>query len=68
MKPGATGRFPQGKASSDDEGELVLGVAADHRQQLVQLDFGKPVKWLGLGKQEALGLAAAIAKKAAELD
>ena len=68
MKPGATGKFPQGKASPDDEGELTIGIAVDHQQQLIQLDFGKPVKWLGLDKRAALGLAAAIAQKAAQLD
>ena len=63
MKPGATGRFPQGKINPSDEGELVfkIGVTADG---LVRIEFGKPVAWLAMSAREARELAQIILKNA----
>lgn len=65
---GATGEFPQGKLNPSDEGALCLGVAADHKNQVVFIDFGKRVVWLGLPKTEALAFAELIRKHAETLD
>ena len=65
---GATGEFPEGKLDPDDEGALRLGVATDYRNQVVRIDFGKQVIWLGLPKKEAMLIAELIRKHAAELD
>ena len=55
---GATGKYPQGKVSIEDEGELKMAVGMSPDRQKVILDFGKPVAWLGLDREtaESLGL------------
>jgi hypothetical protein len=68
MRVGATGRFPQGKLDKTDEGELAIGVAADHSQQIIRIEFGKPVAWIGFSKQQALQLSDLIRKNAEKLD
>jgi hypothetical protein len=70
VKPtfGATGKFPYGHARADDEGELSMGVAADHAQGIVRLQFGKPIVWLGMPSGHARELAALLIEKADELD
>lgn len=54
---GATGTHPLGKLNADDEGGLKMGIVADKANGVVQIDFGKPVAWLGLDKATALALA-----------
>jgi hypothetical protein len=65
---GPTGRFPQGKQSSDDEGELRVAMAVDRAANLVRLDFGKPVAWLSVGPDDARHLALELLKAASKLD
>jgi hypothetical protein len=64
---GATGDHPQGKLNREDEGGLRMGVAADIRNGVVRVDFGKPVAWLGLDKATALALSDNIRKHANSL-
>lgn len=62
---GATGQFPDGKMSPDDEGELALAVA--HDQDVVHIRFGKEVAWLGLDRATALNFAKLIEHHARQL-
>ena len=55
-KPGATGEFPDGKINKHDEGELKIAIAADTKNGIVVLDFGKPTTWIGLRPNEVYGL------------
>lgn len=64
---GATGLFTQGQASDDDEGELTMAFASDRLAGIVRVEFGKPVAWLGLPKDQAQQFAAMVARKASEL-
>jgi hypothetical protein len=64
---GATGLFTQGQASDDDEGGLTMAFAADRLAGIVRVEFGKPVAWLGLPKDQAQQFAAMVARKASEL-
>lgn len=48
---GATGNFPDGKLTSNDEGEIALGVTAYHGKVIV--NFGKPVVSLGMSPEQA---------------
>ena len=64
---GATGNYPLGRLNDDDQGGLKMGVAADHQNGIVHVDFGKPVAWLGLDKGTALGLADMLRKHAESL-
>lgn len=59
---GATGDHPRGKLNADDEGGLALGLAVQDRT--VILNFGKPVAWIGMGKDDAMALGLAIIAKA----
>jgi hypothetical protein len=64
---GATGRFPQGKYTPQDEGEIAFGVAADKTAGKVIINFGKPTAWVGMDKEQALALAESLINKANEL-
>ena len=65
-KFGATGKFPQGKVSEDDEGELRFGVSSDGA--LVNLSFGKPVAWVGMDPPLARKLASMLTAHADKVD
>lgn len=60
---GATGRFPRGRLSPHDEGELRLGIADDGRG-CVRIEFGTPVAWIALSYSEAVTFARLILKNA----
>lgn len=68
FKLGATGNFPRGKADADDEGELMLALAADRANGIVRIEFGKPIAWLGLPVVEARQFAQMLLAKAAEVE
>lgn len=61
---GPTGKFPHGKFSATDLGELQLGVA--NGKGKVFVNFGVPVKSIGLEPQGAADLATALIKHARE--
>lgn len=63
---GATGKFPDGKLTENDEGELFFGVTAYHGQ--VILNFGKPVQSCGFSPTQARELALALRKRANEIE
>lgn len=64
MSLGATGDFPRGKFSADDEGALRLAIS--HKDRTVIIDFGTPTKWIGLDADTALAFAEAVAHHAKE--
>ena len=55
---GATGEFPQGKLNADDEGQLRMAITVKDDKLII--DFGKPVHWLGMNKEEARQFAELI--------
>lgn len=61
---GATGRFPQGRLTKDDEGELRIAVAVNGSKIIVH--FGKPVAWIGLDADLARSLGRILIEKADE--
>jgi hypothetical protein len=67
-KLGATGEYPKGKLCKDDKGELRLAVAADIKNMTVVIDFGKPVKWLALHKEETKGFIEILQKHLEKLE
>lgn len=62
---GATGNFPLGKLSEDDEGELRLAIG--HTPEKVLLNFGKPVAWIGFAPDEAEEIANLLKEHAAAI-
>lgn len=61
---GATGKFPDGQLSPDDEGEIQFGITNANGQVIV--NFGKPVAWLGMHPSQAMAIADALIKHAHE--
>lgn len=61
---GATGKYPEGKLTNNDEGELMFGIAI-YEGKLI-LNFGKPVEWIGMTKKQAKDLAEHILNKIKE--
>ncbi len=59
---GATGNFPDGKLTTDDEGEIQIGITqVDGR---VVMNFGKAITWIGFTKEQALQIADSLIKHA----
>lgn len=52
---GATGQFPEGKLTKQDEGGIQFGVT--NTMGKVVVNFGKPVAWLGMRPTDARELA-----------
>lgn len=57
---GATDRFPRGKVNEQDEGEIMMAVAADRGTKTVVINFGKPTAWLALEYENAIELSNSI--------
>lgn len=62
VKPGPTGKFPEGKVNESDEGEIQFLVGSQDGK--VYLDFGTPVKWLAFGPEMAEEVANLLIKHA----
>lgn len=60
-----TNRYPQGQLNEHDDGELDIMMSIENN--VVRIDFGKPVAWLGLQAREARQLAYLLLKRAEEL-
>jgi hypothetical protein len=63
-KLGKLGTFPDGKIRRSDEGAIKLAVTYDPTKDLVLIDFGTPVVWLGMKREQAAAFAALILKHA----
>ena len=67
---GPTGRFPEGKLAEQDEGEIKM-IVGNHRDESgrtkVVIDFGKPIRWVGMNAQQALDVAVMLQKHAREI-
>lgn len=64
---GATGEFPDGTIDRNDQGAIRIGIAADPATGKVLINFGTPVVWFGMTKQQALDLAESLTLRAREL-
>lgn len=58
-------KYPRGKLSADDEGELKIGITI--KDNTIIVAFGKPITWIGLGKQDAINFANLLLAKADEI-
>lgn len=57
---GATGRYPHGRIAPHDAGEIRFSVIADVPSGRVIVDFGKPIRSVGLTTDQAVELATLI--------
>lgn len=62
---GSTGKFPEGKLSADDEGEIKIAIVI--KDSKIIMDFGKPVAWFGFTKRQAKDLGQFLINKSNEL-
>ena len=62
---GPTGKFPLGKLTDDDEGELRIGITTSKGN--VVIDFGKNITWIGMPPEQAIQFGELIIKRAKEL-
>jgi hypothetical protein len=66
-EPGPTGDYPHGKLSTDDEGGLNVAIShfmAPDGTRMVRFDYGKPISWLALPREQAVEFAVTILKHA----
>ena len=56
------GEFPDGKLNAQDEGGLAMAVGIEEGG--VRLQFPKPVAWVAMTPDEAIGLAESLVKNA----
>lgn len=59
---GATGNFPDGKITDDDEGEIRIGIT--RKDDTVVIDFGKPIAWIGFTKEQAKEIGETLIRRA----
>jgi hypothetical protein len=59
-----TDRYPRGKLSHDDEGQLPIKIGVKDRTVII--DFGKEVAWIGMSGDQAAEFAMMILKRARE--
>lgn len=62
---GATGNFPDGKVSAEDEGEISFAIG--HNQDHVCIKFGTPVAWMEMEPKLAIQFANNLLKHAAHI-
>lgn len=63
-KLGATGRFPEGKLTPEDEGEIAYAIGQQDGK--VVINFGKPTHWIGFTAEQAEDLATTLREHATE--
>lgn len=61
-------RYPHGRISSDDQGELRIAIAADPVQKVIRIEFGKDIRWLGFDPDAARAFAKMINDKVNDLE
>ena len=61
---GATGQFPDGKLSDNDEGEIMIGIAVYRGKVL--FNFGKSVRGIGFTPEQAEQIGRDLINKARE--
>ena len=62
---GPTGKFPDGKLTEKDEGEIAFAVL--RKDGKVVIDFNSQVTWVGMSPEQALDLSRILKKHARKL-
>ena len=63
---GPTGKFPHGKLTDDDAGQIQFSVG--RKDDRVIMDFGTPVKWIGMTADDAREVGRALIKHAKKIN
>jgi hypothetical protein len=64
---GPTGEFLDGKIDKTDKGGIQIDFGIDQNHKLVIIQFGAPVRWLGLSCDDAISIAGILLEKAGVL-
>jgi hypothetical protein len=59
--------YSQGRIGANDDGDLAMAITADRAKNIVIIDFGKPVTWMGLPPEQVNGLVNLLMQKLREL-
>lgn len=59
------GKFPEGRLTSEDEGELAMMIIRKNGK--IVIDFGKSVAWIGMNPGQAIKLGELLIKRGKEL-
>lgn len=57
-------QWPEGRVDGTDDGQVAFKIESDPDTQVVKIDFGKPVVWVGMGPQDAVQMAQLLIKHA----
>jgi len=63
---GPTGEFPHGKLTVDDEGQIQFSVGI--KDDKVIMDFGTPVRWIGMTADDAREVGKTLIKHAKKIN
>lgn len=63
---GKTGEFPDGMIRQDDEGSIAVAISDADSQGNIYIDFGTPVVWVAMPREQARALGRKLIEKAAE--
>jgi hypothetical protein len=63
---GATGRFPEGKLTKDDQGEIKIGITV--KDDKIVIAFGKPVEWIGFTREQAIQIGETLINRARQTE
>ena len=62
---GATNKFPDGKLTEQDQGEIKIAIiTADDK---IVIEFGQPVRWIGMSPKQAIDLSHNLLKHSHKL-
>lgn len=53
--------YPKGRMNAEDDGACAFGVASDLQAKRVVIKFDRPMVWLGLDLETAMGLLQLLA-------
>ena len=65
QKDGSARRsWSNGRVGPEDDGDLAIAIGKHPKEELVMIDFGKQVSFIGMPPQQAIDLAMMIVKHA----
>ena len=60
-------KWPNGRLSGQDDGQLAFAIAGDSKNEQVSIEFGKPVTWFSMTPQNAIDMAAKLIEVAMKI-
>lgn len=57
-------KFPEGRLSGDDDGDITFKIGGDLDRNIVAIEYAKPVTWVAMPPQQAIELAQMLIKHA----